>query len=231
MAKKHQSVCQSFKRRVLVDHKPHINMKQHSHSSILQIVLFLLWFSNGAYSFCPHKSEFEGLHCQPLQPLQFQKEGIDRSSIVNEDHALVGQGDLIATNMRRRNFLGKWIPLTAGVATTLMRAPNALAADKEDFSSLLSKVKENRSQLDPIPTLIKEEKWDSVRAILITPPLSDCWAKTAKSLLLNYAEQIGELPDGDELAALEYKEEAAVPNPLIKYLYCPSILADKELFY
>ena len=133
--------------------------------------------------------------------------------------------------MRRRNFLGKWIPLTAGVATTLMRAPNALAADKEDFSSLLSKVKEARGQLDPIPTLIKEEKWDSVRAILITPPLSDCWAKTAKSLLLNYAEQIGELPDGDELAALEYKEEAAVPNPLIKYLYCPSILADKELFY
>ena len=46
-----------------------------------------------------------------------------------------------------------------------------------------------------------------LRAVLATPPLSDTWTKTAK-LLNGYAKAVGdEMPDGDELAALEFKED------------------------
>jgi hypothetical protein len=85
---------------------------------------------------------------------------------------------------------------------------SSFAATAPKLETLLSQVIEARSQLDPIPRLIKEEKWDSIRAILVTPPLSDCWSKTSK-LLNSYATAIGdEIPDGDELAALELKEDA-----------------------
>lgn len=72
----------------------------------------------------------------------------------------------------------------------------AAAADKAKL------VEEARRQMDPIPKLIDNQKWDSVRAILITPPLSECWTKSA-SMLRAYAESVD-----DELAALEAKEEA-----------------------
>jgi hypothetical protein len=49
-----------------------------------------------------------------------------------------------------------------------------------------------------------------VRAILIKPPLSDLWSSGGtKQLLKQYADAIGnELPDGDEIAALELREDA-----------------------
>lgn len=82
------------------------------------------------------------------------------------------------------------------------------ADDGGNLVTLSAKLKQARVQLDSIPQLIKDQKWDSVRAVLITPPLSDCWSKTGK-LLKNYASAIGtETVDGDELAALELKEEA-----------------------
>ena len=70
-------------------------------------------------------------------------------------------------------------------------------------------MKEARSQLDAIPKLIDTEKWDSARAILIKPPLSDCWTKTTRPLLPMYAQALGATANGDEseLAALEAKEE------------------------
>jgi hypothetical protein len=106
----------------------------------------------------------------------------------------------------RRTFL-------QGVAAVLTLAPISSAASASDLSpsalvlpTLLSQIKEARSQLDTVPDLIRSEKWDSVRAILITPPLSDCWAKGAKPMLQNYAEAIGE-DNGDELAALEARDD------------------------
>lgn len=60
--------------------------------------------------------------------------------------------------------------------------------------------------MDKVPSLIKEQKWDAVRAILITPPLADCWAKTSRPLLKNYADQVGD-SGGDEMAAMELKED------------------------
>ena len=44
--------------------------------------------------------------------------------------------------------------------------------------------------------------------MLITPPLSDLWTKgSRKKLLSRYAEAIG-AADGDEMAALEAREDA-----------------------
>ena len=77
------------------------------------------------------------------------------------------------------------------------------ASQQSSFSELLEEVKQARKQLDAVPDLIKSEKWDSVRAVLITPPLSDCWTKTGRRPLLQaYAEEI------DEIEALDAKEEA-----------------------
>lgn len=49
-----------------------------------------------------------------------------------------------------------------------------------------------------------------MRAILIKSPLSELWASGgSKQLLKQYADAIGnELPDGDEMAALELREDA-----------------------
>ena len=66
---------------------------------------------------------------------------------------------------------------------------------------LSSNLKEARRQLDAVPKLIDDQKWDSVRAILVTPPLKDCWTTNTK-MLREYAESVD-----DELAALEAREE------------------------
>ena len=107
-----------------------------------------------------------------------------------------------------------------------------------DYAELAGLIEKARKQLEPVPDLINAEKWvgprtilgchsstslaglwhltqpftnvqqDSVRAILITPPLSDLWTKNGRPLLKMLAEAIGE-KDGDEMAALEAREEAA----------------------
>lgn len=107
----------------------------------------------------------------------------------------------LTSENHRRSFLQSLLVITAGNVPTIT---NAATSD----TNFLSLIKEARQQLSPIPNLIKEEKWDSVRAILITPPLSDCWGtKSSNSLLKNYAEFVS-TQDGDELTALELKEDA-----------------------
>jgi hypothetical protein len=75
------------------------------------------------------------------------------------------------------------------------------------MNGLLTMLKEARQQLDSIPALVDKEKWDSVRAVLVTPPLSDCWNKNARPLLKRIASAVGD-NSGDEMAALEAREEA-----------------------
>jgi hypothetical protein len=79
------------------------------------------------------------------------------------------------------------------------------SARAESVSEILEQIQTAKKQLDPVPDLIKNEQWDSVRAILLKPPLSDCWTKSSKKvpLLQLYAENVA----NDELAALEIKEE------------------------
>ena len=95
-------------------------------------------------------------------------------------------------------------PVCAPFVVPMVANAEGLPTDKKD---LLALVTEARRQLDPVPNLISDGKWDSVRAILIKPPLYDCWGKNAKPLLKNYAAAIGDA-NGDELAALEAREEA-----------------------
>lgn len=101
----------------------------------------------------------------------------------------------------RRLFIG-------AAAFTLSSIIPFKAQATENINELLVELKKARSQLEPIPDLIQKEQWDSVRAILITPPLSNLWTKSARKipLLQEYADVIGE-NNGDELAALEGKEE------------------------
>eukprot|EP00545_Synedropsis_sp_CCMP1620_P010031 CAMPEP_0119013788 /NCGR_PEP_ID=MMETSP1176-20130426/8977_1 /TAXON_ID=265551 /ORGANISM="Synedropsis recta cf, Strain CCMP1620" /LENGTH=202 /DNA_ID=CAMNT_0006966907 /DNA_START=41 /DNA_END=649 /DNA_ORIENTATION=- len=108
----------------------------------------------------------------------------------------------------RRDFLSQGAAASLLVLVGLPAPPAALAAAAdESLDDLLTRVKDSRTQLEEIPKLIESEKWDAVRAILAKPPLSDCWSKSARPLLPKYAEAIGEA-DGDELAALEAKEDA-----------------------
>lgn len=105
----------------------------------------------------------------------------------------------------RREFL-----VSATISLAFLGAQSTKAnaeSSSPSLSELLSLLKEARSQLDAVPKLIETEKWDSVRAILIKPPLSDCWTKTTRPILPLYAEAIGNTANGDELAALEGKEE------------------------
>lgn len=106
----------------------------------------------------------------------------------------------------RRQILSSLIVAAGGTSTTLALPARADADTSPSLKDLLPIMKQARNQLEPIPGLIKAEKWDSVRAVLIQPPLSDCWAKGGKMLLPNYAAAIGDA-GGDELAALEAREE------------------------
>lgn len=131
-----------------------------------------------------------------------QLRSIRIETVLSAERERVNQDD--SQHMQRRKFIQAFTT----VGTLIISADESFAAGSKRLPDILPKIKEARSQLDAVPSLIKEEKWDSVRAILITPPLSDCWSKTSK-LLNSYAEAIGdEVPDGDEFAALELKEEA-----------------------
>ncbi|KAL7535013.1 hypothetical protein ACHAWF_006114 [Thalassiosira exigua] len=81
----------------------------------------------------------------------------------------------------RRSLISNCLAATFGVAASVIRPNSAIAAD-EKLDAILARIKEAREQLESVPDLIKDEKWDS--------------------------DAIGsELPDGDEIAALELREE------------------------
>jgi hypothetical protein len=117
-----------------------------------------------------------------------------------------------ATTKTRRAILNDFVSTTPPLVSILIVGggvvlqPNVVHAADGSFSEMLGLVKQARQQLNPIPKLIENEKWDSVRAILIEPPLSDCWARTGRPLLTKFAEALGDV-GGDELAALEAREE------------------------
>ena len=109
---------------------------------------------------------------------------------------------LDSSQVSRRDVFKKAVSTAATVSylVSSSQPSHAAAAPTE----LLSLLQEADTQMDKIPKFIEDEKWDSVRAILITQPLSDCREK--KPLLQKYAEALGDA-GGDELAALEAKED------------------------
>ena len=101
--------------------------------------------------------------------------------------------------------------MMVGTALAAMLSPRAALSDEgkvpTDLPGLLQILKESQAMLDEVPELLKAEKWDAVRALLIKPPLSDLWEKRAgRPVLKNLATAIGDA-DGDELAALEARED------------------------
>jgi hypothetical protein len=125
----------------------------------------------------------------------------------NEAAQLSRSTSLSMKAVDRRCFTRKALSTVVSMPfITLASRPSCAAAE---LDNLLKQLKQARTQMNSIPDLIRAEKWDSVRAILITPPLSDLWTKSARKrpLLLEYADAVGENPTGDELAVLEAKEE------------------------
>lgn len=122
-------------------------------------------------------------------------------------HVIVVQSLTPQQQPSRRAFLQ--VASAAAPVAFLVSQPQAAQAAPAtaDLSELVQKVEQARKQLlDAVPKLIEAEKWDSVRAVLIEPPLADCWSKANRGLLTKYAEALGD-KGGDELAALEAKEE------------------------
>jgi hypothetical protein len=118
----------------------------------------------------------------------------------------------------RRGFL--WKSVAAAAATTTAAAGGMVTAavvtvdpavaaatdSSPTLNDIVQQLQAALGQLDKVPALIEKEKWDSVRAVLITPPIADCWAKTNKPILQKYAQLLEEM-GGDEFEALEKKED------------------------
>lgn len=104
----------------------------------------------------------------------------------------------VVVDGQRRSLFGAWF---SSAVVVVVPVAAAFAAD-DSVSSLLPLLQDARRQLDAIPALIEKEQWDSVRNVLITPPLSDCWISNAK-LLKKWAQVVPE-----ELEALELRDDA-----------------------
>jgi len=123
-----------------------------------------------------------------------------------------GDGLLLGRREYIRNGISSvLVPVTIGLVTVgdpiVAQAAETTTGPTGGLMELQSTLQKARDQLEPVPDIIREEKWDKIRAILITSPLSDCWTTTKKGgLLLNIADAVGNA-DGDELAVLELREE------------------------
>ncbi len=109
----------------------------------------------------------------------------------------------------RRDFLYAVVTISAVIVPLHPEYASAVDSSSGSLESIFSEIQKARQQMNAVPDLMKSEQWDGVRAILITPPLSDLWTKSARksSLLQDYANAIGATPTGDELAVLEAKED------------------------
>jgi len=95
---------------------------------------------------------------------------------------------------------------TAAVSTWTIFPSTANASPEDDVKEMRALIQQAKTQLESVPPLLQEEKWDGVRQVLMEAPLRDCWSKSTP-ILKKYAEALGETPKGDELAALEGREE------------------------
>ena len=125
----------------------------------------------------------------------------------NEHFGIFESRSGVGAIQTRREILSKAAAgfLAAATATTALPSI-ALASPEEDVKETRALIVEAKTQLESVPPLLKEEKWDSVRTVLMEAPLRDCWSKSTP-ILKKYAEALGETPKGDELAALEGREE------------------------
>ena len=110
----------------------------------------------------------------------------------------------------RRNILVKAMTMTALTFT----APSpSRAADLESSTRELNTALE---QLNKVPNLISEQKWDAIRALLTQPPLKDLWAKNTpftKSYASLVSDELSALESGEDLLShLRYLDMSAYNN-------------------
>ncbi|CAB9514653.1 expressed unknown protein [Seminavis robusta] len=107
--------------------------------------------------------------------------------------------------VNRRDF---WQEIGSLTASSLLLLPQQALAAGPSLAELQATTQKARTQLEAVPDIIKKEEWDRVRALLITPPLSDFWTTTKKggNVLMQIADAVGDA-GGDELQILELRED------------------------
>ena len=77
-------------------------------------------------------------------------------------------------NQNRRSFLARSFTATLGIATSFNggSTDSAVAADGQ-LNDILAQIKEGRTQLESIPDLIKDEKWDAGMSVSYTSSYSN----------------------------------------------------------
>eukprot|EP00435_Cladocopium_sp_Y103_P037878 s2360_g10.t1 len=92
-----------------------------------------------------------------------------------------------------------------------------LSANAESNEELIALLKKDRELLEPLPKMLKEQKWDGVRSVLKTPPVSFLWnLGLEKNTLKKLGDSLGEvevLERMDEIAsALQTTDEISYSN-------------------
>lgn len=104
-------------------------------------------------------------------------------------------------------------------AGATMMQPAAVSAESND--ELIALLRQDRELLDPLPKMLKEQKWDNVRSVLKTPPVSYLWnLGLEKNTLKKLGDNLGEiqvLELMDEIASdLQVADEISYSN---NYVY------------
>ena len=104
--------------------------------------------------------------------------------------------------------------LVAGAAASLT-VPSVASAESND--DLIALLKKDRELLEPLPKMLKDQKWDGVRSVLKTPPVSFLWnLGLEKNTLKKLGDNLGEvqvLEAMDEIAsALQTTDEISYSN-------------------
>ena len=124
-----------------------------------------------------------------------------------------------ALHVPRPNALGRRAFLGTGAAAAL-GLPAVASVDPSE-AALLTEIADIREALRPLPALIDEEKWDSVRSVLKLPPVGNCWV--ASSSTKNALRKLADLRDDIELfeladevsGALQLADQYAYSNSFI----------------
>ena len=129
----------------------------------------------------------------------------------------VGLADCLKAASRvttRRNALAcaAALPLAAAAAPAFAAAPTE--------AELVTELKMVRTLLEPLPALLDEEKWDSVRGVLKTPPTANLWnlgeAKNPMRKLADLRDDVELFELADEISgALQLADQYSYSNTFI----------------
>ena len=141
-------------------------------------------------------SSFELKNCEPILPMRF----LILSLLLTSLHGLNTSTTIKQASLKQKSTRRKAI-LQLSTLITFFSPSLSKADSNEELPLKAAEIHKAIGQLEQVPELIEKEKWDSVRAVLSKPPLSDMWAKNSP-FLKSYTELLS-----DELAGLEAREE------------------------